>query len=130
MAPIPALRPATAQRPLLDELKTLPGAGPDQVRRVAWRLGHALGDTVSVGFYITVLAQVVSGSAPVERLLAAYRAGLGGVGRNRAAQDRSSLGIGRIGSRRPSHPRSTAPSTIRLCHQNAAELIRPHRLRH
>ena len=71
----PPTGPATPPgppRPLKDEFRTLPGAAPDRVRALAWRLGHHLRDTASVGFFVMVLSLVAAGSAPVERLMAAY----------------------------------------------------------
>ena len=67
----PATPPGTP-RPLKDEFRTLPGAAPDRVRTLAWRLAHHLRDTASVGFFVMVLSLVAAGSAPVERLMAAY----------------------------------------------------------
>ena len=69
--PSPATPPGPP-RPLKDEFRTLPGAVPDRVRALAWRLGHHLRDTASVGFFVMVLSLVAAGSAPVERLMAAY----------------------------------------------------------
>ena len=71
----PPTGPATPPgppRPLKDEFRTLPGAAPDRVRSLAWRLAHHLRDTASVGFFVMVLSLVAAGSAPVDRLLAAY----------------------------------------------------------
>ena len=71
----PPTDPATPPgppRPLKDEFRTLPGAAPDHVRSLAWRLAHHLRDTASVGFFVMVLSLVAAGSAPVERLIAAY----------------------------------------------------------
>jgi DNA-binding MarR family transcriptional regulator len=71
----PPTGPATPPgppRPLKDEFRTLPGAAPDRVRALAWRLAHHLRDTASVGFFVMVLSLVAAGSAPVERLMAAY----------------------------------------------------------
>jgi Helix-turn-helix domain len=70
-APSPATPPGPP-RPLKDEFRTLPGAAPDHVRTLAWRLAHHLRDTASVGFFVMVLSLVAAGSAPVERLMAAY----------------------------------------------------------
>ena len=70
-APSPATPPGPP-RPLKDEFRTLPGAAPDRVRSLAWRLAHHLRDTASVGFFVMVLSLVAAGSAPVERLIAAY----------------------------------------------------------
>ena len=64
--------PSGPPRPLKDEFRTLPGAAPDRVRALAWRLAHHLRDTTSVGFFVMVLSLVAAGSAPVERLMAAY----------------------------------------------------------
>ena len=71
----PPTGPATPPgppRPLKDEFRTLPSAAPDRVRSLAWRLAHHLRDTASVGFFVMVLSLVAAGSAPVERLMAAY----------------------------------------------------------
>ena len=71
----PPTGPATPPgppRPLQDELKAIHGAGQSQIRAIAWRLAHHLRDTASVGFFVMVLSLVAAGSAPVERLLAAY----------------------------------------------------------
>src|SRR5512135_1399769 len=73
--------PTTSVRPLQDELKNLPRADQCQVRVVAWRLAHFLMDPDSIGFFITVLAQVVAGVTSVERLLAAFQAGVKAKGR-------------------------------------------------
>ena len=67
--PTPAPTPA---RPLKEELKSLPGVGPDHVRSIAWRLAHHLTDVASVGFFVMCLTLVASGAAPVERALAAF----------------------------------------------------------
>jgi hypothetical protein len=75
----------TPMRPLQDELKALPGADSKRVRSVAWRLAHFLGDMGSIGFFLTVLAQVVAGAASVDRLLAAFAAGMKAKGRARKA---------------------------------------------
>jgi len=60
-------------RPLLDELKALPGADVPKVRSVAWRLAHHLTDVASVAFFTLVLGLVAKGSAPLQRLLDAFR---------------------------------------------------------
>ena len=59
---------------LNDELKALPGAEPKRVQSLAWRLAHHLKDVASVGFFVMVLGLVAHRLAPVERLLAAFRA--------------------------------------------------------
>jgi hypothetical protein len=56
-------------------LKSLPGAPPDRVRALAWRLAYFLRDQASIGFFVMVLTLVSTGAAPVDRLLAAYQAG-------------------------------------------------------
>ena len=75
--------PATTPlKPLKEELRDIPGATPDRVRKVAWRLGHHLQDVHSVPYYMGILAQVAGGGIPVERLLAAFTAAersIGGV---------------------------------------------------
>jgi len=66
-------RPPAPVRPLLDELKGLPGADVPKVRAVAWRLAHHLTDVASVAFFTLVLGLVATGSAPLQRLLDAFR---------------------------------------------------------
>jgi hypothetical protein len=61
-------------RPILAELKALPGAEPPRVRSLAWRLAHHLRDVASVGFFVMVLGLVAQRLEPVERLLAAFHA--------------------------------------------------------
>lgn len=65
--------PSGPVRPLLDELKAIPGADGPKVRSLAWRLAHHLKDVASIGFFVMVLGLVAQGLAPVERLLAAFR---------------------------------------------------------
>jgi hypothetical protein len=60
-------------RPLLDELKALPGAEGPKVRSLAWRLAHHLADVASIGFFALVLGLVAKGATPLERLLDAFR---------------------------------------------------------
>ena len=72
---------ATPLRPLNEELKTIPGADQSRVRAIAWRLAHHLTDLASVAFFVLVLGRGAAGSAPVERLLAAFRAGSKAKGR-------------------------------------------------
>ena len=71
--PAPAPRPSAPVRPLLEELKALPGADEPRVRSLAWRLAHYLADVASVAFFATVLRLVAAGTAPLERLLDAFR---------------------------------------------------------
>jgi len=71
--PATAPRPSQPVRPLLDELKALPGADGSKVRSVAWRLAHHLKDVASVAFFTMVLSLVAKGSAPLQRLLDAFR---------------------------------------------------------
>jgi hypothetical protein len=66
--------PPAPMRPLKDELKALPGAEAPRVQSLAWRLAHHLKDVASVGFFVMVLGLVANRLAPVERLLAAFRA--------------------------------------------------------
>ena len=62
--------------PLIDDLKAVPGAAPDFVRRTAFRLATFLGDLGSAGYYLSILARVAGGEVDsLERLLAAYAAG-------------------------------------------------------
>ena len=73
--------PTTVQ-PLLDELKALgPGTTPGDVRRLAARLAAALQDPGSLGGYIAAIGKVVAGTLARDRLIAAYKAGLGSVGK-------------------------------------------------
>jgi hypothetical protein len=51
------------------------------VRAIAWRLAYHLADVASVAFFTLVLGMVAAGSAPVERLLAAFQAGSKAKGR-------------------------------------------------
>ena len=84
-APLTPESPHTAQSapypgpqasPLIDDLKAVPGAAPDFVRRTAFRLAAFLGDLGSAGYYLSILARVAGGEVDsLERLLAAYAAG-------------------------------------------------------
>ena len=68
--PTPTVSPA----PLLDELRTIPGADAGMVRVVANRLAAWLMDIASLGYYISVLAKAAAGVIPVEAIVAAYNA--------------------------------------------------------
>ena len=78
---VTSIPPQPTPRPLADELKTIPGADQSRVRVVAWRIAHHLTDLASVAFFTLVLGMVAAGSVPVERLLAAFRAGSKAKGR-------------------------------------------------
>jgi hypothetical protein len=78
---VTSVPPKSTPRPLADELKTIPGADQSRVRAIAWRLAHHLADVASVAFFTLVLGMVAAGSAPVERLLAAFQAGSKAKGR-------------------------------------------------
>lgn len=82
-----AQAPSVPAKPLPDELRALPGADPDRVRRVACRLAAWLADPGSLGYYLSVLAKVAAGGDPdaLERLMAAYRAGTRAKGSARRA---------------------------------------------
>ena len=68
--------PGPQASPLIDDLKAVPGAAPDFVRRTAFRLAAFLGDLGSAGYYLSILARVAGGEVgSLERLLAAYAAG-------------------------------------------------------
>jgi hypothetical protein len=72
--------------PLLDELKSVgPGTAPGEVRRIAARLCAALCDPGSLGGYIATISKVVAGTLSRDRLISAYKAGLGSVGKARSA---------------------------------------------
>ncbi|MBV8607594.1 MAG: helix-turn-helix domain-containing protein [Singulisphaera sp.] len=71
--PATAPRPAAPVRPLLEELKALPGADEPRVRSLAWRLAHHLADVASVAFFALALRLVAAGSVPLQRLLDAFR---------------------------------------------------------
>ena len=66
--------PATV-RPILEELKTIPGADAGQVRVIANRLAAWLLDMASLGYYLSILAKAAAGVIPVEQLIAAFKAG-------------------------------------------------------
>ena len=71
-APV-ASQPATV-RPILEELKSLPGADDARVRTTAWRLAHHFSDVASLAFWIKCVGLVAAGGAPVERLVDAFTA--------------------------------------------------------
>jgi hypothetical protein len=73
-APTLAQSPAPV-RPILEELKTIPGADAGRVRVVANRLAAWLMDLASLGYYISVLAKTAAGVIPIEQLIAAFKAG-------------------------------------------------------
>ena len=65
----------TPVRPILEELKSIRGADAGKVRVVANRLAAWLTDLASLGYYISILAKAAAGAVPVERLIAAFKAG-------------------------------------------------------
>ena len=64
----------TPVRPILEELKTIPGADAGRVRVVANRLAAWLLDVASLGYYLSILAKAAAGMVPVEALVAAFQA--------------------------------------------------------
>ena len=72
---IPMVTTPAPPRPILDELKAIPGADASRVRVVANRLAAWLLDLASLGYYISVLAKAAAGVIPIEQLIAAFKAG-------------------------------------------------------
>ena len=65
----------TPVRPILEELKSIPGADAGRVRVVANRLAAWLMDMASLGYYLSVLAKAAAGVIPIDQLVAAFKAG-------------------------------------------------------
>jgi len=75
-------RVAEVAEPVADEIKAVgPGYTPEQTRRLATRIATALGDVGSLGFYIATIAKVITGTISRDCLIAAYKAGVGAVGK-------------------------------------------------
>ena len=72
--PRPPARPLHQAHPGPLRTSSGPSRVLPQTASVHWRGGwrHHLRDTASVGFFVMVLSLVAAGSAPVERLMAAY----------------------------------------------------------